>query len=248
MKFALIGYGRMGHEIETVLIERGHEVVLTVDPTPGVASVGKLSANLLEGLDAAIEFSLPAAIVENARIYAEAGIAAIVGTTGWDAQKSLVESIVKGGKGAFLYGSNFSIGAHLMFALAAKAAQLIAPFADYDIMVHEFHHKNKVDSPSGTALSIAKAITQNLPRKSKIQTKTLDRAILPDELHVSSTRGGSFPGVHSVLVDSLADTIEITHTARSRKGFALGSVLAAEWLVGKSGFYRVEDFIADLTK
>lgn len=247
MRVAIVGYGRMGHEIEAILKDRGHTVAATVDPTPGLATATGLSTDIIRGLDGVIEFALPAGITANAKVYAETGIPAVVGTTGWEAQRAEVETLVRKSNGSFLYGSNFSIGAHLMFALAARAAQLIKPFADYDIMVHEFHHKNKVDSPSGTALSIAKVITANLPRKNVIQTDALDRAILPEELHVSSTRGGAFPGVHSVLLDSFADTIEITHTARSRKGFALGAVLALEWLQGKRGFFQVEEFISDLT-
>jgi len=133
-----------------------------------------------------------------------------------------------------------------MFAIVARAAELIKPFDDYDIMVHEFHHKLKVDSPSGTALSIANLILDKLPRKTTIQSQALDRAIHPEELHVSSTRGGSIPGIHSVLLDSVADTIEITHTVRNRRGLALGSVLALEWLEGKTGCFRVEEFFASV--
>lgn len=246
MNIALVGYGRMGKEVEQILIGRGHKIGLRIDPNPGVGDAQALQPGLLTGIDGVIEFSLTDAVAANAAVYAQTKTPAVIGTTGWEAQRAAVEQLIIAQKGSLLYGSNFSIGAHLMFALVAKAAELIKPFADYDIMVHEFHHKLKVDSPSGTALSIAQLILDKLPRKTSIQTQSLDRAIRPEELHVSSTRGGSIPGIHSVLIDSIADTIEISHTARNRQGLALGSVLAMEWLIGKTGFFRVEDFIASI--
>ena len=247
MNIALVGYGRMGKEVEQILIERGHRVGLKVDPNPGISDAQSLKADLLKGIDGVIEFSLTAAVAANAAIYAQTKTPAVIGTTGWEAQRAEVERLITDGQGALLYGSNFSIGAHLMFALVARAAELIKPFDDYDIMVHELHHKLKVDSPSGTALSIANLIIDKLPRKTSIQSQSLDRAIRPEELHVSSTRGGSIPGIHSVILDSVSDTIEITHTARNRRGLALGSVQALEWLVGKTGFFRVEEFVASVT-
>lgn len=246
MKVVLVGYGRMGKEVEQILVERGHQVALRVDSTPGLADAAKLEAPMLRGVDGVIEFSLTAAVRDNAAVYAAARTPAVVGTTGWESQRDEIRGLIAAAGGAYLHGSNFSIGAHLMFALVARAAELIKPFDDYDVMVHEFHHKLKADSPSGTALSIAELILDKLPRKTAIQTQALDRPIRPEELHVSSTRGGAVPGIHSVMLDSLADTIEITHTVRSRRGLALGSVLALEWLVGKTGFYRVEDFVASL--
>lgn len=147
-----------------------------------------------------------------------------------------------------MWGNNFSIGAHLLFKLTAEAASLIENLTDYDIMIHEIHHKMKKDSPSGTALTLAEKILQNNARKTVIQTGTLNRAIRPEELHVVGIRGGSVPGVHTVTVDGPHDTIELTHTARSRCGFATGSVMAAEWLKDRQGFFRVEDFIDDLFK
>ena len=244
MNIGLVGYGRMGKEVEEILIERGHTVSLRIDPTSGHADALTLEAKHLQGIDGVIEFSLPAAVLHNAAIYAQTGTPAVVGTTGWGALKAEIEKLIRAANGSYLYGSNFSIGAHILFALAARAAELIKPFADYDIMIHEFHHKLKADSPSGTALSLAQVVLKNLPRKSAIQTQALDRPIRPEELHVSSTRGGSIPGIHTLLLDSQADTIEITHTVRNRHGLALGSVQAMEWLQGKKGFFQVEDFVA----
>jgi 4-hydroxy-tetrahydrodipicolinate reductase len=243
MNVALVGYGRMGKEVEQVLRERGHKTVVRIDPNPGVGDAESLNARVLGGVDGVIEFSLPGAVAANARVYAQVGLPAVIGTTGWEAEREEVAKLIRSSGGCLLHGSNFSIGAHLMFALVRRAAEMIKPFEDYDIMVHEYHHKFKVDSPSGTALSIANAILENLPRKSIIQTEALDRAIRPEELHVSSTRGGSIPGIHTVTLDSPSDSVEITHTVRNRKGLATGAVLALEWLQGKKGFYRVEDFI-----
>jgi 4-hydroxy-tetrahydrodipicolinate reductase len=149
--------------------------------------------------------------------------------------------VEKGGTG-LLYGSNFSVGVHLFYRVIAAATRLIDRVEDYDVLALEMHHRRKKDSPSGTALSLAQLILENSGKKSKVVTERLDRAIEPDELHVASARGGSLPGVHRVIYDSPADSIEISHSARNRGGFALGAVLAAEWLENRTGLYRIEDF------
>ena len=244
MKVLIVGYGRMGREVESILIARGHVIAGRVDPSDSGDHI-KLTPDLVKSADTVIEFALPASIRENAQIYTEAGVAAVVGTTGWDSRRDEIRSVVEKNGGTYLWGSNFAIGAHIMFILAEKAASLINSADHYDIMVNEYHHKFKKDSPSGTALTIAEKIINNNVNKTKIVTERLDRAIEPHELHVGSVRGGSIPGTHSVLLDSEADSIEIIHTARNRSGLALGAVLAAEWLQGKKGFFRVEDFISE---
>jgi 4-hydroxy-tetrahydrodipicolinate reductase len=247
LKIALVGYGRMGREIECVIKERGHTLVARFDTYPQEGVDTQLSAAKLSGIDGVIEFSLPAGITTNAAIYAEAKVQAVIGTTGWESQRTAVKTIVDKAGIGYIYGSNYSVGANLFFRLAAKAAALINQQPDYDIMVHEYHHNKKADSPSGTALTAAEHIIDKLDRKTLIQTQTLsDRPIRPEELHVSSGRIGSVPGIHTVFLDSLADSIEITHTARGRRGFALGSVLALEWLQGKTGFMEVSDFMNDV--
>lgn len=248
LNVALVGYGRMGKEIEAILVERGHKVVARFDPSGGEGVETEVKASLLSGMDGVIEFSLPGAVRSNAKIYGQAKINAVIGTTGWDADRDEVKKIVESAGIGYVYGSNYSIGAHLFFRLVADAARLINGVDEYDMMIHEFHHKGKADSPSGTALTAAAHVLANLDRKTVIQTESLDRPIRPEELHVSSTRGGAIPGVHTAMLDSLADSIEITHTARSRRGFALGSVLALEWLLGKRGFHNVEDWINDVLK
>jgi 4-hydroxy-tetrahydrodipicolinate reductase len=194
----------------------------------------------------AIDFSAPAAAAANVESYAAFGISAVVGTTGWydrleDAKARVEESGI-----GLLYGANFSVGAHLFFSIVAAATRRANAVEDYDTRVYEMHHRRKKDSPSGTALSLGKLILQNSATKKRIATERLDRPIEGDELHVASVRGGEIPGRHTVLFDSVADTIEVSHTARSRGGFALGAVLGAEWLEERSGFFEVEAFMSAL--
>lgn len=248
MKVVLVGYGRMGREIESILNARGHQIVTRVDRAPGVGDVQALTPQVLAGADVAIEFSLPEGVADNVKAYGAAKVPAVVGTTGWESQVSEVEEAVKKSGIGLVYGTNFSVGAHMFFALVEQAAAMIKDITDYDIFVTEYHHKLKKDSPSGTALTTAHRILRALPRKREINSGRIDRQIRDEELHVASVRGGTIPGIHSVMLDSAADTLEIRHTARSRAGFALGSVLAAEWLVKtqKTGFIEVEEFARDL--
>lgn len=246
MKVLIVGYGSMGREIERILGERGHTVTARVDPVPGIGDADRVSDELLHGSDVAIEFAHAAGVVENARAYTEAGVPAVVGTTGWADNRAEVRQIVERGKGTYLWGANYSVGAHLFFNLVERAAGLINQLPEYDIMVMEMHHSRKKDSPSGTARTIGERILAVNEKKKRIVDSKLDRRIEQDELHIASLRGGSLPGVHTVYLDSFADTIEITHTARNRSGFALGAVMAAEWLPGKHGFLPVEEFIKEL--
>ncbi len=246
MKVMLTGYGRMGREIEEVLLGRGHTITARVDIAEGIGDYNDVTPSLLTGCDMVIEFSLASAVKPHVQAYSEAGVPVVIGTTGWEDERNTIRDIVAKTGGALLWGANFSIGAHILFALASQASKIIEPLEEYDIFVHEIHHTGKKDSPSGTALTLAEKILNGNVRKNKIATEAFHRQIEPNELHVSSTRGGSVPGIHSVFLDSAADTVEIKHTARSRKGFALGAVKAAEWLIGKKGFFQVEDFINDL--
>ncbi len=247
MNIMITGYGRMGKEIEKIIIQRGHSVACRVDKG-GYGDYTEVTPDNLKGVDAVIEFSLPDKIEENIKIYAESKVPVVIGTTGWNDKRDLVSEIIKKHDSTLLYGSNFSIGAHIFFDLVSKAAKIINNTPDYDIMMLEYHHNKKKDSPSGTALTAANKILENNKIKDTIWTDKLDREIKPNELHVASVRGGSIPGIHTVTLDSLADTIEITHNARNRTGFALGAVMAAEWISNKKGFYSVEDFIEELLK
>jgi 4-hydroxy-tetrahydrodipicolinate reductase len=247
MKAILVGYGSMGREVERVLLERRHTVVARVDPVGG-ADRKELDEATASSADVAIEFSVASAVLPNVRRYAALRLPAVVGTTGWYAGLDEVRSAVEAAGIGLLYGSNFSLGAHIYFALAEQATRLLDALEQYDVSVLEIHHKRKKDSPSGTAMTLANAILRGSTRKKTIVTDKLDRAIQPHELHVASVRGGEFPGTHTVLFDSAADTIEVTHTARSRNGFALGAVLAAEWLQGKKGLYEISQFVRALSE
>ncbi|MGA2481243.1 MAG: dihydrodipicolinate reductase C-terminal domain-containing protein, partial [Spirochaetia bacterium] len=171
---------------------------------------------------------------------------AVCVTTVWYGMLEELKVIVGQSRFGYLFVSNYSIGAHLFFALVSAATELVNPCPEYDIMGWEVHHKRKKDSPSGTALSLAKIITTTSNRKKKVVVDKLDRAPAPEELHFASVRGGEVPGTHTVLLDSVFDTIELTHRARSRGGLALGAVRAAEWMSGRSGIFEVNDFIQDI--
>ena len=246
MKVLIVGYGNMGRQVESVLNQRNHTVVGRYDSQPGIGDTDQLTPELLASADTAIEFTLADAVLPHARAYAGAGLPAVVGTTGWDADRSAVEKLIRDHDGAYLWGSNFAVGAHIMFSLVEHAAKLINFLPDYDIFGYELHHTKKKDSPSGTAVTISDKILDNCERKTKLATQRMDRRIEPEELHFASVRGGSIPGIHTVLLDSAVDTVEIRHTARNRNGLALGAVMAAEWLLDKKGFFQVEDFIGDL--
>jgi 4-hydroxy-tetrahydrodipicolinate reductase len=246
MRAVIVGYGGMGREVERALAERGHSVAARVDAAAGRGDAPVLTRDIAAKADVAIEFSTADAVAANAARYADLGLSAVVGTTGWLAKLDEITRLVAGSSIGYLHGSNFSLGAHLFFALVGRAARLVDPLPEYDILSWEVHHRRKKDSPSGTALSMAKVITTASSRKKRIVTERLDRPIAADELHVASVRGGEVPGIHTVLFDSLFDTVEITHSARSRGGFAIGAVRAAEWLAGRRGMFTVDQFIEDL--
>jgi len=245
MRILIVGYGSMGREVEKILLERHHEIAGRVDPS-GSGDFKIISPEVLEKCDGVIEFALADGVLRNIQAYAEAGVPAVIGTTGWEDQRGAAEKIIQAKQGALLWGNNFSIGANIFFALVSKAAALVNSIDEYDVMLNEYHHKRKKDSPSGTALTAAEKILANLDRKSVIQTETLHKAIEEHELHVGSVRGGAIPGIHSMTLDSEADTLEISHTARTRGGFALGSVRGIEWLSGRKGFFSVDDFMSEI--
>ena len=245
MKAALIGYGQMGRLIERRLMEKGHEVLAIVDPL--YPSTGKDGASVKDA-DVAIEFTQPDTAPGNILSLVKEKIPVVSGTTGWYSRLPEVSGAVNAAGSSLLWSSNFSLGVNLFYRVAAYAAKLIDPFADYDVAGMETHHSKKADSPSGTAKTLVETVLAQMTRKKRAVYTMLDRKPEPDELHYASLRVGSVPGVHSLIFDSQADTIEITHTARSREGFAAGAVLAAEWLVGKkqAGIFTMDDVLADI--
>ncbi len=254
MRLLLCGYGRMGREIAAEAAARDHSVVGKIDPAAPEADFRDLDAYAAgprdsnPAPDAAIDFALPEGILDRVRFYGESGIPAVIGTTGWEEQREEVRHLVEESGASLIWSANFSIGAQLLFRITSYAARLVEPFEGYDVYIHEVHHGQKMDSPSGTAFSLGERVLERITRKQRLLTETAHRKIDPGELHVTSTRGGANPGEHHVVLDSQADSIELVHRARSRAGFAAGAVVAAEWIAGKSGYFTIDDLFDDLTE
>lgn len=249
MKVVLVGYGRMGREIETVLKSRKHEVLRRIDVL-GNGDSRILDAEALADADGIIEFALAEGIMDRIGVYARAGKPVVIGTTGWDGVAAEARRFYGDGdsdmEGALLRGSNFSVGAHLFFRLSAAAARLINKTDEYDVALVEHHHNKKADYPSGTALTAAEGVLAGIDRKTRILKDLPDGPIPPEALQVASVRVGSVPGIHEMRMDSPADFLTLRHEARGRGGFALGAVRGMEWLTGKKGWYEAEDFIDEL--
>jgi 4-hydroxy-tetrahydrodipicolinate reductase len=246
MKVLIVGYGNMGKEVEKILLRRNHSITARVDNSADRADVTEITDALCRDSDVVIEFSLPDAVRDHIALYTKHNLPAVIGTTGWGHQQQEIKTMVENSGTSLLWSPNFSMGAQLFLRIVESASKFIDAVPDYDILMYEIHHSNKKDSPSGTALKIGEAILRQIKRKTDITTDRLDRKVKKEELHIGSVRGGSVPGTHSVLFDSVADTIELKHTARNRGGFALGAVMAAEWVRDKSGFFTMEDFLNEI--
>ena len=261
MKVILVGYGKMGRLLEERLTERDHRVIAVVDPAcagmsglpPSGAQVYSSLNDALKGpsgkslkdADTVIEFSTPGVAPQNLLFLGKEKIPTVTGTTGWFDKLPELEKAVSDSGTSLLWSSNFSLGVNLFYRVAAYAAKLIDPFAEYDVAGCETHHNKKADSPSGTAKTLVERVLAQMTRKKKAVYEMLDRPPAADELHYASLRVGSVPGIHSLVFDSAADTIEITHTARSREGLAIGAVLAAEWLIRekRTGVFAMDDVL-----
>jgi 4-hydroxy-tetrahydrodipicolinate reductase len=246
MKIMLSGYGKMGREVERIANQKGHKVCSRIDPLAPDADAREFSQETINGADAVIEFALAEGIEERVRFFIDNGIPTVIATTGWQDKREPVLSLVKNSSIGFLYSSNFSVGAHLFFEVVRYASGLFNRFPEFEPLAYELHHRQKKDSPSGTALNIGNILLAGNDRKQKLVTQRLDRPPAEDEIHFASVRGGYSPGIHTVLFDSLAETVEITHNARNRAGMALGAVLAAEWIRDKKGVFEFSDFIQDV--
>ncbi|MCB9426774.1 MAG: 4-hydroxy-tetrahydrodipicolinate reductase [Flavobacteriales bacterium] len=230
-KIALLGYGKMGKVIEQIALERGHTIVLKKNIDD--------SFDGLENADVAIEFSAPNAAVENISKCFELGVPVVAGTTGWLEKYDDMVKMCEDTNGAFIYGSNFSLGVNIFFELNKTLAKMMAQLEQYNVRMDETHHTQKLDAPSGTAITLAEGILENSPKYNKW---TLEKP-KADEINIEAFRVPEVPGTHSIYYESDIDTIEIRHTAHSRQGFALGSVVAAEWLLGKKGVYSMKDVL-----
>lgn len=230
MKIALLGYGKMGQAIERIALERGHEIVLK--------KTSNASFDGLEMADVAIDFSVPTAAVTNITTALNNNIPIVSGTTGWLADYEVMTALCEQKNGAFIYGSNFSLGVNLFFQLNEYLAKMMAKFPEYKVAMQEIHHKQKLDAPSGTAISLANDIIAH----SDYSSWALENA-KADEIWIDAQRIEHVPGTHSVFYNSSIDTIQIKHVAHSREGFALGAVMAAEWIVGKTGVFTMKDVL-----
>lgn len=237
MKIGLIGYGKMGQLVEKIALQRGHQISCKGHPKE---LFQEKNDRALRETDLFIDFSHPDAVLGNVTHVSALKKNLVVGTTGWQSNDDAVRKILEESKIGFLFSPNFSLGIHFYMKIIAKAAELFNGAKEYDVALMEQHHNQKVDSPSGTALAIARELMAHVKRKEKV-VHNLNGQIAPNEMLISSTRCGAIPGTHTVLFDSPADTIEITHRARNREGLAHGAVVAAEWLKGKSGIYTLED-------
>lgn len=232
MKIALLGYGKMGKEIEKIALERSHQIILKKDASTTFSG--------LENADVAIDFSMPSAAVENIKTCVDYGIPVVSGTTGWlDAYDDVV-NYTKEKNGAFLYGSNFSVGVNIFFKLNEYLAKLMHNHSDYKISMEEIHHTQKIDAPSGTAISLANQIIEQTDYQAWALGKTTDQ---PQTLPIDAIRKDAVPGTHTIRYESSIDTIQIEHIAHNRKGFALGAVLAAEWIKDKKGIFSMQDVL-----
>lgn len=236
MKIALIGYGKMGKEIERIALDRGHEIVLKID----ITNPEELTISNLQKADVAIEFTIPTSATANYQLCFEAGIPVVSGTTGWLEHLPEVHQQCKNLNGTFFYASNYSLGVNIFFALNKKLAELMGNRSEYSIEMKEIHHTQKLDAPSGTAITLAEGIIENIPEKKTWVNYT---TTVTSELGIVSEREGQVPGTHIVTYDSEVDYIEITHCAKSRKGFAFGAVLAAEYSFGKKGILSMNDLL-----
>lgn len=238
MKIALVGYGKMGHMLEQTAKRFGHDVVATVDVVAPDATVlvpagdGKALAQAVQrsGAEGVIEFSHPSAVMQNIEALLPLSLPVVVGTTGWNSRMQEVAALAAQTGGTIMHSANFSIGVNMFYRIVEEAARLVDSFSEYDVAVWEMHHNQKADSPSGTALEIAKRVMAGCTRKTALVTDAFHERPQAHELHVSSTRCGTVPGTHTVFFDSDADTITLTHTARSRQGFANGAVHSLERL------------------
>lgn len=244
MKIALLGYGKMGKMIEQIALERKHEIVLKITEE----NLYDLTLANLQLADVAIEFSTPHTVLDNIRLCFDAGIPIVVGATGWYNQLQNVKTNCINQNASLIYASNFSVGVNIFFHINKMLAKVMNRFPDYEVQVEEIHHTQKLDAPSGTAITIAEGIIENIPVKeawTNIVSGQINddstKTVTPNQLLIESHRIENVPGTHTVIYDSEVDTIEFKHTAHNRSGFALGAVLAAEWIKDRKGFFTAAD-------
>jgi 4-hydroxy-tetrahydrodipicolinate reductase len=236
MRIALIGYGKMGHEIEQIAIARNHSFPLIID----IDSTHNLTVENLRKTDVAIEFSNPETAAGNIKKCFEAGVPVVCGTTGWLHKYDEIISECLKTNNTFLYSSNFSLGVNIFFKVNTFLAKIMNSFPQYEVEMEEVHHTQKLDAPSGTAISLANDILKNIDRKTEWQLDGQDNA---QKLKINAIRRDTVPGIHTIKYESEVDFIEITHSSKNRKGLALGAVIAAEFIAGKKGVFTMDDLL-----
>jgi 4-hydroxy-tetrahydrodipicolinate reductase len=247
VKVAIVGYGRMGREVETAARSRGHSVVARIDPAGGGRGVTRrLDGAAFRRADVAFEFTVPASAEGNVIALLEAGVAVVCGTTGWDASSRAVAAASRRGRRGAVIAPNFSVGMTLFSQIVADAAGGLLAAGGYDPFVLEAHHRGKIDAPSGTALRLASAVAAAGAARAEIVAGIPVGRVRPGAVHVASLRAGLEPGTHTVGFDGVHDVITLCHRARDRGGLALGAVLAAEWIVGRRGVHGFEDVVGDV--
>ena len=234
MKIALIGYGKMGKTIEQIALQRGHQIVSIID----INNTADFESEAFRSADVAIEFTTPATALGNYMRCFAANVPVVSGTTGWLEHLDEVKAKCEQEGKTFFYASNFSVGVNIFLALNRYLAKIMNGFPAYDVRMTEVHHIHKLDAPSGTAITLAEGILENVERKERW---TLETAEQPTDLPIHAIREGEVPGIHEIIYESDADTISIKHDAKSRAGFALGAVIAAEFTAGKKGFLGMSD-------
>ncbi len=236
MNIALIGYGKMGKEIEKVAIARNHHVPVIID----INNTVDLSGDVLKKVNVAIEFSNPGSVVDNILKCFVANTPVVCGTTGWMEHFEYIRQQCLSGQHAFFYSSNYSLGMNIFFKLNQFLARVMNNFDQYEVEIEETHHIQKLDAPSGTAITLANDIIKSIERKNNWKLNTQEHE---DELKINAIRRDTVPGIHTIKYESVNDFIEMTHSAKSRQGLALGAVLAAEFLIGKKGVYSMDDLL-----
>ncbi|WP_029906920.1 4-hydroxy-tetrahydrodipicolinate reductase [Prevotella sp. 10(H)] len=236
MNIALIGYGKMGHEIEQIAFSRGHKIISIID----VNNIADFDSPEFKSADVAIEFSTPDSAIENYRKCFAANVPVVAGTTGWlDHMDEVKKACAEGGQ-TFFYASNYSLGVNIFFAMNKYLARMMNNYPDYSVRMEETHHIHKLDAPSGTAITLAEGIIENIDRK---ESWNLETENSPKDIAIHCIREGEIPGIHEIIYESEVDTISIKHDSKNRKGLALGAVIAAEFAKGKKGFLTMNDML-----
>lgn len=245
MKVAIIGYGKMGHEIERVLLQRGHTVALIIDYN----NTENLNTQSLAGIDVAIEFTTPTTAFDNIITCLKAGVAVVSGTTGWIKRLPEAQNLCRELNGAFMYSSNYSLGVNIAFRINRRLAELMNAYSVYDVDIEEIHHTQKKDAPSGTAITLATDAIARLERKDSWHCTEPQKGEqshhTADSIEIISLREGSVPGTHTVRYESEDDILEVKHTLKSRSALATGAVVAAEFICGKKGVFTMDDLFTE---